>query len=112
MVLRRGQVVARGELWGQKQFFSKPLLVMSTITCLCEDIAPGHIYEGAKGKGIALLQSTVHCADLKFGGRLSLAVALNLVGAPRSQIETRSMTIFHCGDATCSGDSFLEWSHN
>jgi hypothetical protein len=48
MVLRRGQVVARGELRGQNQFVSKPLLDAPTITCLCEVISPGHIYEGDK----------------------------------------------------------------
>jgi hypothetical protein len=81
MVFRRGQVVARGELQGKKKFVSKPLLVVPAITCLCDIIAPGHIYERAKGKGITLLQGTV-LVDLKVGGRLSLAVVLNLAGVP------------------------------
>jgi hypothetical protein len=111
MVLRRGQVVAHGKLWGQNKFVSKPLLVMPTSTCLCEVIAQVHIYEGAKGKGSSLLQGTV-LVDLIVSGRLSLAVVLNLTGVPRSQTGIKSMAIVHCVDATCSGDNFLERSRN
>jgi hypothetical protein len=53
-VLRRGQVVAHGELWGGKQFGFKPLLVMPAITCWHKVIALGHIWEGSKGKGATL----------------------------------------------------------
>jgi hypothetical protein len=111
MVLRRGQVVAHGELRGKKKFISKPLLVAPAITCLCEFIALGHIYEGAKGKGSTLLQGTI-LGDLKVGGRLSLAVALNLAGAPKSQIGTIYKATVHYGDETCLENNFLERSHN
>ena len=50
--------------------------------------------------------------DSRVGGRLSLAVTLNLAGALRSQIRSRPTTTVHCEDATCSGDIFLERSRN
>jgi hypothetical protein len=50
--------------------------------------------------------------DPKVGGQVSLVVAPNLAGAPRSQVMTRSMARVYCKDATCLGNIFLEQSHN
>jgi hypothetical protein len=44
--------------------------------------------------------------DSKVGRRLSLVVALNQAGAPRS------MTMLHCRDTTCSIDKIIERSRN
>ena len=62
-------------------------------------------------KSSAPPQSTL-LADPKVGGQVSLAVAQNLAGASKSQIVTRSTATVYCGDATCSGYIFLEWSYN
>ena len=51
-------------------------------------------------------------AASKVGRSRNLAVVLNLEGESKSQIETRSTATVHYGDATCSGDNFLERSHN
>jgi hypothetical protein len=51
MVLQKGCVAIGSELRGEKRVDPKPLLVMPTIMCLCEDIARGHIQERANGRG-------------------------------------------------------------
>jgi hypothetical protein len=43
--LAEGHVVARGELWGKKQFGSKPLLGAPAIVWLRKVIAQGHVVD-------------------------------------------------------------------
>jgi hypothetical protein len=46
-------VAARGELWGQKRVFLRPLLRMLAITVFHEVIAQGHMKERDNEKGLA-----------------------------------------------------------